>query len=91
MGPQNIRVYSNILLASPSGELFTEISNLNKFCREKNLTQSAMHDILNQNSHHKQHKGWKLLHIDYEEPKELEYFYDLDEINNINLAQITLI
>lgn len=50
----NSKTYSFI---SPEGEL-VEITNLNGFCKEKGLTQSAMFNMAK--GKFKQHKGWRL-------------------------------
>jgi group I intron endonuclease len=45
-------------IVSPTGEVFSNITNIAKFAREQGLNQSALTGVFNGKA--KQHKGWKL-------------------------------
>ena len=46
-------------LVSPSGDIFTNITNLNKFSREHNIISDHLYGLFNKKR--TQHRGWKLL------------------------------
>lgn len=56
------KIYENIKLLSPEGEIFTRIECLSVFAREHNLSIPSLHNLINGKSN--QHKGWKLIKSD---------------------------
>lgn len=58
MNNPRAKIYDNIKLMSPNGEIFTKIECLNVFCRKNGLDPSHMIKVLNKKL--KTHKGWKL-------------------------------
>lgn len=46
-------------LQSPTGEVYTSITNLAEFCRQHNLLQPALYSVIS--GKRKRHRGWKLI------------------------------
>jgi group I intron endonuclease len=57
---KNAKEYS-LSLISPKGEIFTQISNLNKFCRDRNLSPSGIRRLIKGQIKKLNYKGWKLI------------------------------
>jgi hypothetical protein len=51
----------NVKIISPSGIIFDSIKNLNKFCKEYNLSPSSMRNLINGKTKKLEYKGWKLI------------------------------
>jgi len=57
---QILAVAKTFQFLDPYG-VVTTITNLNKFCKENNLSVSAMNDLYHGVRHRKSHKGWRRL------------------------------
>jgi group I intron endonuclease len=54
---KNAKIY-NITLISPNGEKHSNIKNLTKFCKEKNICITSIRNLINGKSKKDNYKGW---------------------------------